>query len=222
MGFQVSEDEFDKRLYAELTDMVVNSPVIYKYMGFDIAMKALEEKTLAFTNPLAFNDPYDCTPKLIDFSRLPNNYREYLVEKFYGYLSPSQQNALLKVMYTRPDELVTKVLSSRGMEEEIQNRGVSCFSKNFDNILMWSHYAASHTGVCLGFNLEHLYSFISNVSSEKMMVQVSYTDTFSAIDFYTRKREAIIQWLKTKARIWSYEEEIRIIMNHLDFNGGFQ
>jgi hypothetical protein len=219
MDFEVSEEEFDKRLMTELADMVINSKVIYKYMGFDIGMKALQHNTLGFTNPLAFNDPYDCTPKLIDFDNLPDKYREYLVTKLRSDLNSAEQDALLKVMYTHPDELVTKKLSAQGMENEIKNRGVTCFSKNFNNILMWSHYAASHTGVCIGFNLEKLYLYISEVSSEKMMVQVTYADTFTPIDYYTRKREAIVQWLKTKAKIWAYEEEIRIIMNHLDFKG---
>ncbi len=31
--------------------------------------------------------------------------------------------------------------------------GVICFSSNYDNILMWSHYANNHKGICIEFDL---------------------------------------------------------------------
>jgi hypothetical protein len=30
---------------------------------------------------------------------------------------------------------------------------ILCFSRNWDNLLLWSHYGASHTGICLGFDI---------------------------------------------------------------------
>jgi len=219
MSFYFSEAAFDEILRAELTNMVVNSPILYKYMNIEIGIKALQDHTLAFTQPLAFNDPYDCTTKFIEFDNLPENYREYLVKQYFGHLDLAVQNEKLAAMYKTPDEFLTKTLSTQGMANEIKNRGVTCFSKNFNNLLMWAHYAASHTGICIGFNLEKLYLNISELSSEKMMVQVDYQETFTSLNYYRHKRESIIRWLKTKAKIWSYEEEIRIIMNHLDFKG---
>lgn len=32
--------------------------------------------------------------------------------------------------------------------------GLLCFSTNWTNPLLWSHYGEKHTGVCLGFNLK--------------------------------------------------------------------
>ena len=31
--------------------------------------------------------------------------------------------------------------------------GLLCFSRNWDNLLLWSHYANSHAGICLGFDI---------------------------------------------------------------------
>jgi hypothetical protein len=31
--------------------------------------------------------------------------------------------------------------------------GLLCFSRNWDNLLLWTHYGASHTGLCLGFDI---------------------------------------------------------------------
>src|SRR5438309_1891054 len=31
--------------------------------------------------------------------------------------------------------------------------GLLCFSSNWSNSMIWSHYASKHKGICLGFNL---------------------------------------------------------------------
>jgi hypothetical protein len=36
-------------------------------------------------------------------------------------------------------------------EELSKNRGVLCFSKDWQNPVLWSHYADKHRGICLGF-----------------------------------------------------------------------
>ena len=212
------ETAFDQILLGELTDMVVNSPVIYKYISFDIGKKALEHSTIGFTNPLAFNDPYDCWARLIDFSDLPEDYRMRLIDLYYGHFDEANKRAMLEHMHKTPDEVLTKLLSTQGMSNEVVNRGVSCFSRNYNNILMWSHYAASHTGICIGFNLEKLFLNISEISPEKMMLLVDYKDELTPLNYYRHKRESIVRWLKTKAKCWAYEQEIRIVMNHLNFN----
>ena len=32
-------------------------------------------------------------------------------------------------------------------------RAILCFSRNWDNLLLWSHYGDRHMGVCLGFDI---------------------------------------------------------------------
>ncbi|MFA6056849.1 MAG: DUF2971 domain-containing protein [Taibaiella sp.] len=213
------ELEFDQKMISQLQDMITNSPVIYKYIRFDIGKKALLGSTLGFTNPLAFNDPYDCTTKLIDFASIPEGYRKQLVNQYFPSLDDARKMKLLEQFNTTPDDILIKKMSTEGMANEIKNRGVSCFSRNFNNILMWAHYAESHTGICIGFNLEKLYLSISENSREKMMVPVDYVDNLSPLNYYRHRRESIVRFLKTKAKCWSYEEEIRIVMNHLNFNG---
>ncbi len=35
----------------------------------------------------------------------------------------------------------------------MKNKGLLCFSKSWDNPVLWSHYGDKHKGVCLGFDL---------------------------------------------------------------------
>lgn len=41
-------------------------------------------------------------------------------------------------------------MSGAQLKSEI---GLLCFSRNWDNLLLWSHYGRSHTGICLGFDI---------------------------------------------------------------------
>lgn len=52
---------------------------------------------------------------------------------------------------TRQDLECKKTLKKIILELEDLPR-ISCFSKRYDSILMWSHYASSHEGVCIEFD----------------------------------------------------------------------
>ncbi len=213
------EKEYLELIKAQLLDMIKYTPVIYKYINYETGIKILKDSTIAFTNPLSFNDPYDCTLKLIDFDNFPSTYRKYLAYKFFNHLGRKEKRKQLSRMYKTSDFEIIDKLKTEGMNNEIKNRGVSCFSKKFNDMLMWSHYADSHRGICIGFELSLLYLNINSLYMEKMIVPVDYVKELEPINYYNHKIESVIRWLKTKSEVWSYEEEVRIIVNHLDFNG---
>jgi len=37
--------------------------------------------------------------------------------------------------------------------QSLEKYGVLCFSRSWNNVLMWSHYADRHKGICLGFDV---------------------------------------------------------------------
>ena len=45
--------------------------------------------------------------------------------------------------------------------------GILCFSRNWDNLLFWSHYGASHTGICLGFDIPDDYDVDVSLPAER-------------------------------------------------------
>lgn len=93
-----------------------------------------------------------------------------------------------------------------------ENFGFLCFSKNWKNPLLWSHYANRHKGAALKV-----------VIDDKVALPVRYRKNRFPINF----KEKIINkiqvtreelegiWL-TKFDSWSYEEEIRVICNKSD------
>src|SRR5690606_30132625 len=59
---------------------------------------------------------------------------------------------------------------------ENADRGVTCFSKNCKNLLMWAHYANNHTGMCIGYDLVMLRDSIHDKSPESCLLPVSYVE----------------------------------------------
>jgi hypothetical protein len=88
-----------------------------------------------------------------------------------------------------------------------QNYGLLCFSRNWDNLLLWSHYGSSHTGVCLGFDIP------DDVNDDAMGTDVLYQPNVLQI----RRPEDVnhdlaSRLLRTKHESWSYEQEVRLFV----------
>ena len=77
---------------------------------------------------------------------------------------------------------------------------------------MWSMYADSHRGICIGFNLEKLYRSLKskNRYNEIIMLIVKYSKELKPNCFFKDPFKAVIEWLRTKSIDWEYEKEIRI------------
>ncbi len=86
----------------------------------------------------------------------------------------------------------------RNMMDSIK---ISCFSKDKKSILMWSHYANSHQGICIGYDMDIDYIRKNNLYISKIV----YGETESKYDNMLKK----IFYQKNK--IWKYEKEYRII-----------
>lgn len=89
-------------------------------------------------------------------------------------------------------------------------KGLLCFSRNWDNILMWSHYGCCHTGICLGFDIpdKQTGGYDCEVSYQPNLLTVQ-TPTDVNSDFVDRL-------LRTKYEIWSYEQELRLFVQMND------
>lgn len=86
-----------------------------------------------------------------------------------------------------------------------QRKAVLCFSRNWDNLLLWSHYGASHTGICLGFDIsesEPGTNYDTDVLYQPNLLQISHPQDVNA-DLANRLS-------RTKHESWSYEQEVRM------------
>lgn len=92
-----------------------------------------------------------------------------------------------------------------------RDHGVHCFSKSWHNPVLWSHYAAKHSGICLGFDVDARCTFpVTYVKNLKLF-------DFSAIDGRKKGRpdfaeKEVRRLITTKFSHWQYEDEMRVFV----------
>jgi hypothetical protein len=87
-------------------------------------------------------------------------------------------------------------------------KAILCFSRNWDNLLLWSHYGASHTGICLGFDIaegEPGDNYDTDVLYQPNLLKIRRPEDAN-FDLANRL-------LRTKHESWSYEQEVRMFAN---------
>ena len=90
----------------------------------------------------------------------------------------------------------------RGLQDRIYTLGICSLSEDPSNILLWSHYANSHMGLCLGFTRSS--PFFARAQ------EITYQDEYPQVDPFTDLKANAAALLTTKARVWEYERERRI------------
>ncbi|MBD2752621.1 DUF2971 domain-containing protein [Spirosoma validum] len=167
---------------------------IYKYSTINSHfLNSLKNNYLYFNNPSNFNDPFDCSTKLVDFVGSDHQYTVYLKKLGQFNVSDITSDQIQEI----------KEHYKNAFEEAVGNVGISCFSRSYTNILMWSHYAYNHKGVCIEFD----YNADKLIHSA---LDVYYTDTFFKTDFNEEPEIAIGNMTFAKAVDWQYEKELRI------------
>lgn len=85
---------------------------------------------------------------------------------------------------------------------------------NCESILLWSHYAKAHTGICL--------CFASDNQEFGEALEVSYSADLPAIAFFEQGLEANLRaMVLTKSQDWRYEHEYRLVSQEPTARGFF-
>jgi hypothetical protein len=103
------------------------------------------------------------------------------------------------------DEALRRALTEL-KDRAAKKMGLLCFSRDWHNPVLWSHYAERHTGMCLGFDVpdEHIYSI--NYSRRRVVI--------GAEDLKPPRRDIdLMKCLFTKYTHWRYEDEVRVFVN---------
>lgn len=170
---------------------------IYQYRSINkYLIDSLKTNTLFFSNPFDFNDPFECRPA--QFVAKANDVKIY---KKFLLNSEFQQNIDF-AKNLKPDLHTAGWLlqANHNMSKKI---GVSCFTTKCDDVLMWSHYADSHKGICLIIDTLSDPEFIGNIRKVKY---VKIREKFN----YLRTPDMIYDFFSKKYIKWKYEDEVRI------------
>lgn len=201
---------------------------LYRYRSLDrlaYVLDELREGYVFLSDPAKFNDPYD--------SALSTSLSLFLSQALepYGYGDPSTVSGFIESMDEAARNslwwVVYGLLSLHygGNLGNPENQGifgvlrnfvrVSCFTTNPNSVVMWSHYASQHTGICIEFNESSIRSspkFLGLVHPVRYAKQLfDLTQVFSPLT--PDKDNAFFPIIAAchKSEEWSYEKEWRLV-----------
>lgn len=199
-------DDFEYlRKATEVTGAHPYNGIVYKYTSFDTALLIAENQSLRFSSPLEFNDPFELSNSLIDWSFSLDEIQSWVNIQFPD-MNNNQRRAKARELHKNPKIFLHAMQET--MKEQKKKIGICCFSKNYLHPLMWAHYAQMHKGVCLGFNIQPY-----NNDDDFIMLGVAYADEIKPLKYFKERHFAPLKWMFTKSSIWDYEQEVRALYN---------
>jgi hypothetical protein len=156
-----------------------------------------------------FNDPFDCSP-IFDMDYTEADLRALasrVISKNRPEIGATEiQNAIESFIRTASGFNREEANEHLRLAHETRVKagtGVYCIADKPDNLLMWSHYADSHRGVCLGFDPERFpFDVAQQVTYSLERERVLPSD-----DHDEKLRKALL----CKSKDWEYESEWRIV-----------
>lgn len=188
--------------------------LLYKYVPFSIdSLKILINGELWLGYPENMNDPFEGEFIIQKNECLP---RKILIEAFYERNEKFLNGQSFDTKYK--EIFYDKTVFHKDLQSELKIRlkkhyGVTCFSTNEKNILMWSHYAESHRGFIIAFEKDKLLSSLKYPFQK--VGNVNYQSNLTTADIIIEKNRIEykneLEILNTKLRHWKNEKEFRII-----------
>ncbi|MCS6116231.1 DUF2971 domain-containing protein [Shewanella baltica] len=169
-------------------------------------LSALAQKKIWYSKPAGFNDPFDT--------------RFSVTGKKHVYVQETDSQKLRQMFdEDMNDAVVHKKVSLEVALDQfrtgIEELGILSLANSNTNLLMWSHYAAEHKGMCLEFER----NADTKLSDSEAAKPIHYTDnhpTLSAkallnqVDTLSSQRRI----LYSKSKHWEYEQEWRHIVEY--------
>lgn len=218
----------DEKQYKKAMNLIVNYVYDREYKKFiyEIYPKLATKKdrTLIKSNFLTYKvyeKNAEMTKKYIPIKVKKNIDRAALICQKLGKFSQNQQEELDKL---NEKTMHYKEIISEEFKTELRNVDskiiVTCFSKKNNEILMWSHYADGHKGVCIEFEFKNNQDFFEVVYNKKRkklnLKELLYRIFYMMNQNEQTPDEALIkllsfQFIVKSRKDWNYEEEVRCI-----------
>ena len=180
---------------------------LYKYMTFN-NLKRVLDGTIRFTQPGAFNDPFEMVPEL----HVPESFgADKHIHPTFSVLAPRRTPAVQEL----ENDFVSDQCSdrnSRSIRTSLDHViGILCLSQNPSSLLMWSYYAEGYAGAVVEFEQSHEF-FRGN-----FLVEYRERRPKKDISYYLSSEEPIpIAELCVKPKVWEHEQEVRVVRNLSD------
>jgi hypothetical protein len=155
--------------------------------------------------PTELNDPFELQCE-ITFDGTVTQQRKRLDDllKEGGWHHAAARRKKVTELMSRGPEALYRIIEEHHWNS-IKTVGVCCFAGSPLNILMWSHYANGHRGVCLQFDsVKGWLPFLCGC-------RVDYRNEYPMIKWTTDHAKDLGKFITRKYLGWKYEDESRII-----------
>jgi hypothetical protein len=187
------------------SDQGVLQVALYKYVTAGTALRILKG-SIKFTQPGAFNDPFELLPQFI----IPADIEEK--ERGFSFCVTSpRRKGIDRSHIPGPEEHRSDIQARKIVSSLNQSLGILCLSRNPDSLLMWGHYAQDYAGAIIEFDESH--DFFTGLNPVKYQKR---RPVFNIEDFFDR--HVPISDLCVKSNAWSYEREVRLVRSLSDCN----
>lgn len=198
--------------------------MLYKYLDLP-RIDILQNSLIRFTQPGAFNDPFELKPSFDLMSKKDISAMNEAIKKNCS----TDEERKAKTAEELNKMLTTLAMGINRVTEKIENP-VGCYSLNnneiassvFDskygilsltndpnNLLMWSHYADNHRGFVLQFDENHDFFKTSYFDNQEFsLTKVEYSSERPVLS-YSNLHSPEVYYRKSPC--WSYEQELRLI-----------
>ncbi len=194
-------------------------PRLYRYMSAQRAESILAESKLYFCAPSSFNDPFDCQirPSFYGSKELYRRIAFRLATDRSPGLSRNARRGMVRNVREKTNPRFFEEIFEKWQHEFLNKSGMLCMTEKRDDILMWSHYADGHRGVCLEFEYAIGKGFFGQALPIRYLShfpQLNFAKTFGSRRA-TQRADFLLEFGNTiflsKASQWSYEKEWRLI-----------
>ena len=188
------------------------SRFVYKYRAIDEGNPAaidrlrdlLVRSRLWLSSPVDFNDPFDMSGSIVAKSTTQEKLERVNEMLKRHRLTYKERERKRKMLMRTPLDVLENELKA-AFEKNMPTTGVFSFAGDPRNILMWSHYARDHTGICVQFERARDFGILCGALTVEYSVE--YPEVNSIKDF----QDFLSKMLLRKHEGWSYEREHRIV-----------
>lgn len=190
---------------------------LYKYYSLgrgykQRTLRVLRTERVWLAARSTLNDPFDCSPLIT----IPRTKRELgraltmMVRALHPAMADSYQKVIveraLSKLYPITDRIVERF--ERDVTDWLDTAGVFCATTNPRHLLMWSHYADSHRGICIGFRGIARQPATGRAVAHPVQYTVRrpHVNPMKSLTESARKRCVL-----RKPKEWEYEDEWRLV-----------
>jgi hypothetical protein len=183
----------------------------YRYLPYnqEHLRQAICEGRLKFSNPTKFNDPWDCHPNFATFDTYSKNQIQEARKRLRGtllrhsHLMGGRKSARKHLIQNRDIDQTITAITLGTQQFVFAERRILSLTIEKDNILLWSHSAQNHMGVCLQFSTRYRLF--------RLALRVTYHEDWPLIYVGQNPAQLVDAVFLHKSSHWSYENEYRIV-----------